>query len=178
MAGARSWRVRWMVSQSYSLNRQGRWRRVPWGCSSWPPFVPSSPASPREWVVGLYPWERACSSFAAPVYWARYCPLASQVPFVRSCPRFSSWTLCPASLCRSCSSRSWFYFVRRSTVVARVWTCLSSAVDLSGSSSWTLLVVAIERVSTMQLLCSGSDNGLNCHRFPTDGANWWGRKSH
>ena len=26
-----------------------------------------------------------------------------------------------------------------------------------------LLVVAIERVSTMQLLCPGSDNGLNCH---------------
>ena len=93
-------------------------------------------------------------------------------------PWFSSWTLCPASLWRSCFSRSWFYFVRRSIVVARVWTCLSSAVDLSGSSSWTLLVMAIERVSTMQLLCSGSDNGLNCHRFPTDGANWWGHKSH
>ena len=29
-----------------------------------------------------------------------------------------------------------------------------------------LLVVAIERVSTMQLLCPGGDNGLNSHRFP------------
>ena len=75
-----------MASQSYSLNHQGRWRRVPWGRSSWPPFVPLSLASPREWVVGLYPWERACSSSAAPVYWARYCPLVSQVPFIRSCP--------------------------------------------------------------------------------------------
>ena len=29
-----------------------------------------------------------------------------------------------------------------------------------------LLVVAIERVSTMQLLCPGGDNDLNSHRFP------------
>ena len=29
-----------------------------------------------------------------------------------------------------------------------------------------LLVVAIECVSTMQLLCPGGDNGLNSHRFP------------
>ena len=28
----------------------------------------------------------ACSGSAASVYWARYCPLASQVPFVQSCP--------------------------------------------------------------------------------------------
>ena len=93
-------------------------------------------------------------------------------------PWFSSWTLYPASLYRNCSSRSWFCFVRRSTAAARVWTCLSSTVDLGGSSSWTLLVVAIERVSAMQLLCPGGDNGLNCHDIPTDGANWWGRKSH
>ena len=56
--------------------------------------------------------------------------------------------------------------MRRSTVAARVWTCLSSAVDLGSSSSCTLLAVAIERVSTMQLLCPGGDNGLNSHRFP------------
>ena len=48
---------------------------------------------------------------------------------------FSSGTLGPASLWRSCSSRSWFYFVSRSTAVMRVWTCLSNAVDLGGSSS-------------------------------------------
>ena len=70
---------------------------------------------------------------------------------------FSSWTLCPAFLWRSCSSKSWFYFVRRSTAAMRVWTCLSNAVDRGDSSPWTLLVVAIERVSTMQLLCPGSD---------------------
>ena len=70
---------------------------------------------------------------------------------------FSSWTLCPMSLWRSCSSRSWFYFVRRSTVAMRVWTCLSNAVDCGGSSPWKLLVVAIERVSTMQLLSLGSN---------------------
>ena len=70
---------------------------------------------------------------------------------------FSSWTLCSASLWRSCSSRSWFCFVRHSTTAMRVWTYLSNAVDLDGSSPWPLLVVAIERVSTMQLLCPGSD---------------------
>ena len=70
---------------------------------------------------------------------------------------FSFWTLCLASLWRSYSCRSWFCFVRRFTVVMRVWTCLSNVVDRGGSSPWTLLVVAIERVSTMQLLCSGSD---------------------
>ena len=69
----------------------------------------------------------------------------------------SSWMSCPASLWRSCYSRSWFCFVRCSTVVMRVWTCLSKVVDRGGSSPWTLLVVAIEHVSTMQLLCPGSD---------------------
>ena len=69
----------------------------------------------------------------------------------------SSRTLCPASLWHNCSSRSWFCFMRRSTAVMRVWTSLSKAVDRGGSSPWTLLVVAIERVSTMQLLCPGSD---------------------
>ena len=49
-------------------------------------------------------------------------------------PWFSSWTLCHASLWRSCSSRSRFCFVRRSTAAARVWTCLSNAVDLGSSS--------------------------------------------
>ena len=34
--------------------------------------------------------------------------------------------------------------------VVRIYTCLSRAVGRS-SSSWTLLVVAIDRVSTMQL---------------------------
>ena len=69
----------------------------------------------------------------------------------------SSWTLCPASLWHSYSSRSWFCFVRCSTVVMRVWTYLSKAVDRGGLSPWTLLVVAIKRMSTMQLLCPRSD---------------------
>ena len=51
---------------------------------------------------------------------------------------------------RSCSSRSWFCLVRCSTTAARVWTYLSRAV-VGGSSSRMSLVVAIERVSTMQL---------------------------
>ena len=71
---------------------------------------------------------------------------------------FSSWTLCLASLWRSCSSRSWFYWVRCSTAAIRVWTCLSNAVDHNGSPSWTLLVVVIEWVSTMQFLCPRSDS--------------------
>ena len=70
---------------------------------------------------------------------------------------FSSWTLCPASLWRNCSSKSWFCFMRCFTAAIRVWTCLSNAVDYGGSSPWTLSVVAIEQVSTMQLLCPRSD---------------------
>ena len=50
----------------------------------------------------------------------------------------------------SCSSKIWFCFVRRSTAAIKVYTCLSKAVS-RGSSSWTLLVVTINQVSTMQL---------------------------
>ena len=68
----------------------------------------------------------------------------------------------------SCSSRSWFYFVRHSTAVARVWTCLSRAV-VYGSSLWLLLMVTIERVSTMQFFVWEAIVWLT--RFPIDGAN-------
>ena len=61
----------------------------------------------------------------------------------------SSWVFNLAFFWHSCSSRSWFYLVRRSTAVARVWTCLSRVV-VCGSSPWLLLMVTIERVSTMQ----------------------------
>ena len=46
------------------------------------------------------------------------------------------------------------------------------------------LVVAIERVSTMQLLCPGGDNGLNCHdqafpqTAPTDDAEKFTSEMH
>ena len=60
------------------------------------------------------------------------------------------WLLGLASLWRSCSSRSWFCLVRHSTAAARVCTYLSRAV-MRGSS---LLLVAIRRVSTMQLFFS------------------------
>ena len=62
----------------------------------------------------------------------------------------SSWVLCLTFLWRNYSSKSWFCLVRHSTTVVRVWTCLSRVVG-RGSSPWTLLVVAIEWVSTMQL---------------------------
>ena len=53
---------------------------------------------------------------------------------------------------RSCSSKTWSCLVRRFTAVVSVCTCLSKAVR-RGLSPWTLLVVdAIERVRTMQLL--------------------------
>ena len=58
----------------------------------------------------------------------------------------SLWLLGLASLWRSCSSRSWFCFVRRSTGVTKVCTYLSRAI-VHGSS---LLLVTIEWVSTMQ----------------------------
>ena len=62
----------------------------------------------------------------------------------------SSWVLSAAFFWCSYSSRSWFFLVRCSIATARVWTCLSRAV-VRGSSPWLLVVVAIERVSTMQL---------------------------
>ena len=87
----------------------------------------------------------------------------------------SSWVLCPAFLWRSCSSRSWFCLVRRSTIAVWVWTYLSRVVGRN-SSPWTLLVVAIKKVSTMQLYVWEAIVWLIF--FPTNGANWWCRKNH
>ena len=50
----------------------------------------------------------------------------------------------------NCSSKTSFFLVRRSTAAVRVYTCLLRVVGHS-LSSWTLLVVSIDRVSTMQL---------------------------
>ena len=61
----------------------------------------------------------------------------------------SLWLLGPTFLWRSYSSRSWFCLVRHSTTMARFYTCLLRAV-MCGSSPW-LLLVAIERVNTIQL---------------------------
>ena len=66
---------------------------------------------------------------------------------VSSCS--SLWLLGLASLWRIYSSRLWFCSVRRSTTMARVYTCLSRTI-VRGSSPW-LLLVAIERVSNIQL---------------------------
>jgi len=66
-------------------------------------------------------------------------------------PSWSSfWVPIAAFFYRNCSSRSWFCLVRCSTTVVRVWTCLFRVVG-HDSSPWTLLVVTIERVSTIQL---------------------------
>ena len=62
----------------------------------------------------------------------------------------SSWVFIIVFFWRNYSFRSWFCLVRRSTTVARVWTCLSRTV-VRGLSPWLLMVVAIERVNTMQL---------------------------
>ena len=48
--------------------------------------------------------------------------------------RSSSEILCPAFQ-HSCSSKTWFCWVRHSTAVVRVCTCLSRAVSCGGSSS-------------------------------------------
>ena len=71
----------------------------------------------------------------------------------------------------SCSSKTWFCLVRRSTAAVRTCTCFSRAVGY-GLSSETLLMVAIDRVSTMQLFCRGSVScGLGHYTMvPTDGA--------
>ena len=89
---------------------------------------------------------------------------------VSSCS--SSWLLGPASLWRSYSSRSWFCLVRCSTTAARVCTCISMAVVLG--SFLLLLLVAIERVSTIQLFVWEL---MLLLLLPTDGANWWCWKS-
>ena len=59
----------------------------------------------------------------------------------------SSWLLGLASLWRSYSSRSWFCLVRHSSTATRVCTYLSKAV----MRGFSLLLVAIKQVSTMQL---------------------------
>ena len=91
-------------------------------------------------------------------------------------PLFSSpWLLGPASLWHSYSSRSWFCLVRCSNAIARVCTYLSRAL-VRGFSS-LLLLVAIERVSTIQLFVWQMVIWLLLFLFPTNGANWWCRKS-
>ena len=66
----------------------------------------------------------------------------------------SSAILLSAFRC-SYSSKTWFCLVKCSTAAVRTCTCFSRAVGC-GSSSGTLLMVAIDRVSTMQLFCWGS----------------------
>ena len=66
----------------------------------------------------------------------------------------SSAILLSAFRC-SCSFKTWFCLVRRSTAAIRTYTYFSRAVGC-GSSFETLLMVAIDRVSTMQLFCQGS----------------------
>jgi len=85
----------------------------------------------------------------------------------------SLWLLGPASLWHSYSSKLWFCLVRRFTIATKVCTYLSRAVVRG--SSLLLLLVAIERVSTIQLFCLGV--GVTAYPFPTDGANWWCWKS-
>ena len=88
----------------------------------------------------------------------RSCPLGALLPSSPSwflllalVPSWSSsWVFNIAFFWRNYSSKSCFCLVRRSTATARVCTCLSKAV-MHGSSPWMLLVVAINRVSTMQL---------------------------
>ena len=68
----------------------------------------------------------------------------------------SSAILLSAFRC-SCSSKTWFCLVRRSTTVIRTCTCFFRAVGC-GSSSRILLMVAINQMSTMQLFCRGNVN--------------------
>ena len=62
----------------------------------------------------------------------------------------SSWVSITTFFWRNYSSKSWFCLVRCSTAAVRVWTCLSKVVG-RGLLPWLLVVVAIERVSSMQL---------------------------
>ena len=62
----------------------------------------------------------------------------------------SSWILRFVFFWHNYSFRSWFCLVRCFTAAMRFWIYLLSGV-VRGSSPWTSLMVAIERVSTMQL---------------------------
>ena len=78
----------------------------------------------------------------------------SQSLFSTLVPSCSSlWLLGPASLWCSYSSKTWFCLVRHSTAAARVCTCLSRAAVHGSSLVW--LLVAIERMSTIQLFFWG-----------------------
>ena len=96
--------------------------------------------------------------------------LSALVPFCSS-----TWLLGPVFLWHGYTSKSWFCLVRRSTIAARVCTCLSRAV-VCGSSPWWLLVT-IERVSTIQLFVWEVVVWLLLRVFPKDGANYWCQKS-
>ena len=99
-------------------------------------------------------------------------------PFSADALCSSPWLLSPTFLWHSYSSRSWFCLVRHSTAAARVCTCLARATVHGSSSVW--LLVAIERVSTIQLFVWEMVIWLLLFyslNFPTDGANRWCQKS-
>ena len=62
-----------------------------------------------------------------------------------------------------------------SIAAAKVWTYLSRVV-VRCSSPCLLVVVAIKRVSTMQLFVQEAVS-MAYYSFPIDGTNWWCRKS-
>ena len=93
-----------------------------------------------------------------------------RLSFCSSLSHLSCWSLGRCSfLWFNCCSNSWLRWVSRSTVVVRVCTCLSMALE-GFSVSW--LMVAINRVWTMLLFFLETVIWL-ITRFPTDGANWW-----
>ena len=121
-------------------------------------------------------WSRICDGWTARVLsfglLGALLPFGSSWSFLSALVPFwsSFWVLCLAFFWCSYFSRSWFCLVRRFTVTARVWTCLSRVV-VRGSSPWTLLVIAIERVSTMQLFVWEAIVWLTSYKVPTDGVN-------
>ena len=162
VARGKSWQQQWTENQCGWRDRQDRWIPVPWERSSSLPSAPSSPVSLWRQGVELRPW--GIGSF---------CRLGALLPSGPSQSRRSalessrsSAILLPTFRCSN-SSKTWFCFVRRLTAAVRIYTCFSRVVG-RGSSSWTLLMVAIDRVSTMQLFCRGSDScGLpHYSRFP------------
>ena len=92
-------------------------------------------------------------------------PVGRWLPFCSSMSRSSHWLPWRHSfLWFSCCSNFWLHWVSRSTVAARVCTCLSKAFE-GFPASW--LMVAIERVWTMQLFCLKSGDMANHSRsFP------------
>ena len=181
LEGGRRWFALWRVSQSSGLVHPTLWTLVlSWRSSIYPSSLSSS-ACPMPCILLRFPvsvgWlVSSCWSCLLAMLLSSRSSLSCwslvwrRLSFCSSLSHLSCWSLGRCSfLWFNCCSNSWLRWVSRSTVVVRVYTCLSMALE-GFSVSW--LMVAINRVWTMLLFFLETVIWL-ITRFPTDGANWW-----